>query len=314
MLNIKDLRDIGRKFGLSSPTTMKKKELVDKILKIVYGEMTIPIRNSSGRPSVREFDINKYIEKIKHKSGYVEELQDVVYGSEYGAYMVSSPSEKYDSDDNILIKTFFTDGKKNYLRDKEFIPSPDDIEVSSKFVSKFNLENFDVVEITMHENIFKIISINGVKVSNKFSNLSVSGETVEKGKIKDFYLGTKEEINKEILDLIKKATKVGIKVVTFSVKDFSSKGANSVVYQNDEPENNIYKKLIYLANVCEKELYDGEDVILLVDDEFFIEDAIENLEFDVKERLKKYISSAKDKMLELGNAICCFKIANEVTY
>ena len=43
MLNIKDLRDIGRKFGLSSPTTMKKKELVDKILKIVYGEMLVSL-------------------------------------------------------------------------------------------------------------------------------------------------------------------------------------------------------------------------------------------------------------------------------
>lgn len=314
VLSIKDLRDIGRKFGISSPTTMKKKELVDKILKIVYGEIAVPIRNTSGRPSVREFDINKYIERIKSKSSYGDELKDIKFGSEFGAYMVSSPTEKYHSDDNILIRTFYADGEKLFLREKEFISSPDDIEISKSTAEKFGLENFDVVEIIKNENLFKIISINGEKVANKFDGLQVDGEAIQKGKYKDFYLRTKEEIDDSILSLIKNATASNVDVVTFSTKNYAEFGAESVVYAENEDEKSIYKKLIYLTNLCEKRLYESLDIIVIIDDMFFIEDFIQDLEEDVRERLKKYIISAKDKLLELENAICAFKIIDEVTY
>ena len=36
LLNIRELRDMGRKFGVPSPTTLKKQDLVEYILKIVY--------------------------------------------------------------------------------------------------------------------------------------------------------------------------------------------------------------------------------------------------------------------------------------
>ena len=66
LLNIRELRDMGRKFGVPSPTTMKKQDLVDYILKIVYGEINPPIRSSCGRPNSREFDMNRYVDKIKN--------------------------------------------------------------------------------------------------------------------------------------------------------------------------------------------------------------------------------------------------------
>ena len=77
LLNIRELRDIGRKFGVPSPTTMKKKELVDYILKIVYGEIEPPIRNACGRPNSREFDMNKYVDKIKKNTDLTEKLKEV---------------------------------------------------------------------------------------------------------------------------------------------------------------------------------------------------------------------------------------------
>ena len=57
LLNIKELRDLGRKIGVPAPATLKKQDLVDYILKIVYGEVDTPKRSSFGRPNVREVDM-----------------------------------------------------------------------------------------------------------------------------------------------------------------------------------------------------------------------------------------------------------------
>ena len=72
LLNIRELRDIGRKFGVPSPTTMKKQELVDYILKIVYGEVQTETRSACGRPNVREFDIPTPIILKSHITNYVD--------------------------------------------------------------------------------------------------------------------------------------------------------------------------------------------------------------------------------------------------
>ena len=68
LLNIKELRDLGRKIGVPAPATLKKQDLVDYILKIVYGEIDAPKRSSYGRPNVREVDMNQYLTKIMKKT------------------------------------------------------------------------------------------------------------------------------------------------------------------------------------------------------------------------------------------------------
>ena len=68
LLNIKELRDLGRKIGVPAPATLKKQDLVDYILKIVYGEIDAPKRSSFGRPNVREVDMEHYLAKIKKKN------------------------------------------------------------------------------------------------------------------------------------------------------------------------------------------------------------------------------------------------------
>jgi len=50
-LNIHELRDIARDIGVSSPTTKKKEELIQKTLAIVYGEEPKVIKKAgAGRP------------------------------------------------------------------------------------------------------------------------------------------------------------------------------------------------------------------------------------------------------------------------
>ena len=93
LLNIKELRDIGRKLCVPSPTTLKKQELIDYILKVVYGEIKPPARSNYGRPNVREFEMDKYLEKIKRNSDLTDELLKVKLDDEYliGALKVAAP-------------------------------------------------------------------------------------------------------------------------------------------------------------------------------------------------------------------------------
>ena len=41
-----------------------KQDLIEYILKIVYGEVA-PTRSNYGRPNVRDFDMDSYVKKIK---------------------------------------------------------------------------------------------------------------------------------------------------------------------------------------------------------------------------------------------------------
>ena len=51
-LNIHELRELARSVGVISPTTKAKKELIQKILTIIYGEAEVPaIKSGAGRPA-----------------------------------------------------------------------------------------------------------------------------------------------------------------------------------------------------------------------------------------------------------------------
>lgn len=50
-MRIYELRDLGREKGVRSPTSLKKQELVEKILEITCGEAE-PYRTNRGRPAI----------------------------------------------------------------------------------------------------------------------------------------------------------------------------------------------------------------------------------------------------------------------
>jgi len=49
-LGVHDLRNIGRLWGVPSPTLLKKEKLIELILKVMSGEKTFTIKNKAGRP------------------------------------------------------------------------------------------------------------------------------------------------------------------------------------------------------------------------------------------------------------------------
>ena len=59
----------------------------------------------------------------------------------------------------VVQRIFVEEENKNYLRQYGFIKSEGDIEISDDIKHKYQLENFDVVEVIISGKIFKIISI-----------------------------------------------------------------------------------------------------------------------------------------------------------
>lgn len=314
LLNIQELRDIGRKFNIPSPTSMKKKELIDEILKIVYGLVEVPTRNASGRRSNRQFNMENYIEKIKNNSDMVSEISNMTLDLNYGTMMVSDQSEPYGETEDIVIKVFWTDGKRCSLRACEFVESDDDIDVPKDFAKKFGLENLDVLEILESNGMFKIVSKNGEKVEDSFKDFELCGLKLKKGKTQNFYSSTKEEIKDSIEKLIEECNKSQIKLILFSKEKFAGKNITNITYNDNDDKSVIYKKIVSVIGLCKKELIASEDIVVAVECPNDIEDAMSDFDDDVKIRMRRYINEVIFEITRLGNIHINFNLERVKNY
>lgn len=314
LLNIRELRDIGRKFNIPSPTSMKKKELIDEILKIVYGVVEVPTRNASGRRSNRQFNMENYIAKIKSNSDMVSEISNMTLDYDYGTMMVSDQSEPYGESQDIAIKVFWTDGRRCSLRTCEFVESDDDIDVSKDFAKKFGLENLDVLEILESDGMFKIVSKNGEKVEDSFKDFELGGLKLKKGKTQNFYSSTKEEIKDSIENLVLECNKSQIKLILLSKEKFTGKNIINVTYSENDDKSVIYKKIVSVIGLCKKELIESEDIVVAVECPNDIEDAMRDFDDDVKSRMRRYVNEVIFDITRLGNIHINFNLERVKNY
>lgn len=309
LLNIKDLRDIGRKFGVPSPTTLKKHELIDYILKIVYGEVLVKSRTVAGRPNSREFDMEKYLKKIEKNQILSPDEAMFSLPQEFGSFQkVSAPSSSYDCDQNIEQRVYVEDGGQYYLRKKGFIKADDDIVVDGAIISKYNLENYDVVEIILNNDNYKILTINGIKCEDKFKDFEFDGVVLSGGKKQDFKFSTKEEIYLSISKMQRFCENNDIKLHIFSSENYSSPCIATTQYDESDNYSNLYKKLIGFIAECEKSVQNGEDFVLLIDQINLVKQAINSFEKDVRDRIKKHLHDEISKILSLGNVVVLYEL------
>lgn len=311
LLNIRELRDIGRKFGVPSPTTMKKQELVDYILKIVYGEVTPSIRNACGRPNVREFDINHYLDKIKRKAELTPELLKVKLDKEVSSIFKVAQYQDQNLTNEVLQRIFVEDNGKFYLRERGFVASNTDVEVSEALVTKYRLENFDVVEVIVSGKVLKILTINGEVVNDMASTI----EKIEKsGKKQVFHLRTKEEIRKEISKLQEICNNNGVKLVIFSENNYEGENTSVVTVDVTETYAKIYKQFISFMDECEKFMFENENIVVAIEEMDLIEEVVDSFEEDTSDRIKKYLQHKFEDILKLGNVINIYKLEHETIY
>lgn len=316
ILNIRELRDMGRKLGMPSPTTMKKNDLIQYILKIVYGEIEIPTRGALGRPSRSDFDVEKYIGKIKSKTSMTDELLQytLTETNYFGFDKVASATDEYAVEANIEQRVFYDDGQNCFLRIRQFVESDDDIEISREIAKKYKFENFDVIEILNQNGVVKVVTINGVKIPDDFENIKICGTPAKRGEKRFFNLCTKEEINKEIENVIKQTKNTNLKVFIFSDNEYSSKNVECVTYNKNASYSAIYKSFMMFVGQCEKALYESNNSLIIIDEIKMIEYAIESFDEDVSMRIKKHLRETVENHLLLGNVLVVYQLDEVVTY
>ena len=313
LLNIRDLRDIGRTFGVPSPTTKSKDELIDYILKILYGEVKGEVRNTRGRPNNRSFNQEKYLNEIKKRSIVRPDM--FVYGEEEFDFSLklASPDSVHIQEAEIKHRVFVKDENGSYLKVHGFIESAEDLTISKSIATKYNLENFDIVEIVEAGGLFSIVSINGKKVNNGLEDLECLGHTFKNGGKQVFHLSTKEEIETEIKNIKEHCTKSGAKFAVFAA-DGCDGDAVVKVDANDADEV-VYKKLVQFISLTEKAIYDGESVVAVMTDTDLVERAINSFDEQIASRTKKHLQDKQEAFAKLGNVLLIFKLDEEdVTY
>lgn len=306
LLNIKELRDLGRKIGVPAPATLKKQDLVDYILKIVYGEVDAPKRSSFGRPNVREVDMEHYLAKIRKKTDVYDEVLGVSLDDVSGIFKVASHDET--SLINEAKQRFFVekDGKF-YFRQFAFVESEGDIEVSKEIKEKFDLEENDIVEVIISGKSFKIISINGKIVNNQNES-----KNENLGKKQVFHFCTKEEIKKDILKVLKENKE--LKTIVYSSENYEKECDVFVKTETIEDSQKAFKHIMNFFNLCEKYIFEGETIVILTDELDYIEKVIDSLDEEVSNRTKKHLQSRINEILSLGNALIVYKLDTDFIY
>ncbi len=312
LLSIKDLRDIGRNSGVPSPTTLSKRALIDYILKIVYGEVELPIKKAMfGRPNTREFDAQVYLDKInKNIDGSIYSKPKL--NTTFLNLKASSPSNEYVSSfSSYETRVLCECGGKYKLKVSAYIDSSKDIEIKDEIVKKYGLENFDVLEIISSGERFKIVTVNGIKVKDGFSGLQVSGEPITSGTNKIFYMRSKEE-TKNNIEVIANICEINaVPLVLFSKNNYVGRTTQCVLYGIEEDSSIVYKKLMRFLSECERLADDGKDVVIIIENLADIYKKISSFDVDVAFRIQEHLKEELAKFSKLGNI--CVMLSNDVS-
>ncbi|MDD2445270.1 MAG: hypothetical protein PHX09_00395 [Clostridia bacterium] len=95
-LGVHDLRNIGRMWGVPSPTLLKKEKLIDLILKVMSGQKTFTIKNKAGRPVKNKLMNRCFQQELlpKELREFAEERnKDSLYIDRYLPFAQSEESE-----------------------------------------------------------------------------------------------------------------------------------------------------------------------------------------------------------------------------
>ncbi|MBQ7352034.1 MAG: Rho termination factor N-terminal domain-containing protein [Clostridia bacterium] len=175
-LRIHELRDFARKLGVSSPTTMKKDELIDKVVEIVGNEDEFFDRKRSlvkkskevdffelllsdnttlleslMKPESKKRDSSKKTNAKEHSNTFIMKRKQVVSSSDtpYAQYSpedidftfsLNQNSSEYIDDDVVSVEGYLNIHQSGYgIIQKDFLPSDDDSYLAAVTVREKNL-------------------------------------------------------------------------------------------------------------------------------------------------------------------------------
>lgn len=245
-LGIYELRDLGRDIGVPSPTTMKKEDLVDMILAIIYGEMPKrKVGKGRGRPARNKPKPNRSLIDLVNAvaepsgDGVINDVGAIIYPSASDLYLsskVASPTSEYiidgsETKSNLQSGIVCVKEDRVYLRKVKYFESKEDVFVSQEMVDDYGLKAGDIVEYLTSNNVCavrQIIKINGelaikskrlvnqeTKESLASEDVDINPEVIIKTQKSNLVFALDEERRENIVDIVAdQLESKGVAVVT----------------------------------------------------------------------------------------------------
>lgn len=210
-LGIYDLREVGRKVGVQSPTVFKKEVLIEKILDVIYGNIEQKKEGASrGRParsgqkSYQKFiDLIDKIEAPKVTSTFIN-AEDDDFDRSFTflsslSMKVASPSEEYRNDaeteNELTLKKGIVCkvGDEFVAKKLKFIENIYDAKINNSLVERYDLQEDDIIDYFI-DDLGQVAQI--VKKNDEF--VSILDSKIKSSKLKTFGEGQEIEVTDKL--------------------------------------------------------------------------------------------------------------------
>ncbi len=189
-LGIYELRELGRDVGVASPTTLKKQDLVDKILAIIYGEIPRQvIGKGRGRPARAKakprsiyLDLLDRTESLDNERIFIQSPDEAEFQYDYGSMLTTkvaesrlgyiNDEEKHQEDGFLVEAVVCEEDGEFFARKLKFIKSPTDHIIPKAIVRDFELRDNDIIKYLPDDDENKVIQI--FKINNAYAKRKVS--------------------------------------------------------------------------------------------------------------------------------------------
>ncbi|MBR2909534.1 MAG: hypothetical protein IKC11_04215 [Clostridia bacterium] len=179
-LGIYELRELGRDVGVCSPTTLKKENLVDAILAVIYGEAPKRrVGKGRGRPTRRMEKPSKLFLDLLDKTNTPKidcnVLDDEDEETCFTARVASFGKEYLDDEDEefgVLAEGIVCEENGGFVvRKYKFVPTENDIKILAETVDALKLKDNDVIEYFSNDGkvVAEVMKINGVSTGVSFA-------------------------------------------------------------------------------------------------------------------------------------------------
>ena len=294
LLRIHELRDLARKMGVKSPTTMKRDDLIKEINKIMQGEAKPYIKaNKQGRPARNQsnFAVNDLF--VPSYDDFMdEELRpyNTSSNSEY-TWEVAMPQAVYTAvtDDNLDECEGFVDiNSKGYgmLRNKDFVPRVSDKYISPIIIKKYSLKSGDLIKgnskFVSADKPEVLVEVLSEEIDRKFDfekervilgrfiedlphiqkiNLGGRYQVVAKNRIE------KNEIIKDLLSELTKDKTIDVKTFILNAGNLTESYKNvetKTIPFNVRDDESIKATELYFE-YCKRQVEESKDIVVVVD-------------------------------------------------
>ena len=98
-----------------------------------------------------------------------------------------------------------------------------------------------------------------------------------------------------------------MKLLVFANKKCTGWCTKCVEYSLEDESSVTYKNFMKFMSECEKLIFNGEDIVVLIDEASVIDEVLDSFDEDVNERAKTNVGKSFDKILALENLVIAFR-------